>query len=174
MKECEHLIKRDHLYKICCGTANIPKWKIDQYREKMGLSKLFNEEKSTIKREIKERVLDYNTIGYGVGSELLEIYKKSGVPPCQQCFKLAQQMNIWGEEGCIQNMDYIIGDIMPRAKEWLAENKPWAHKLLPDLIEDSAIKIKLSLDIKLAIHNYNIKKNINKLAKSEKGCNCGK
>lgn len=172
MEECEQFKHNQHLYNICAGTANMPKWKIDKYRINFGLPPLFNE-------PIPEVVLSYDNIGYGPGSELLDIYSKQGMPPCQDCFSLARRMNIWGSN-CSSKIEEIVEDILPRAKKWVELNMPWVHNLLPNTIEDYSIKIKIKNDISLAIKNYKLNKskstvnlNTTKAPPRVGGCGCG-
>lgn len=87
----------------------------------------------------------------GPGSELLKIYKAAGVPTCPACLTLASQMNAWGAAKCAEKMEEIIEDILPRAKIWVAENRPFIHALLPGLIEDAGIRWKIRADIVAAI-----------------------
>lgn len=152
MEECERFKDNPHLFSICNGTADMPKWKIDSYREKFGLSALFNETKPEV-------ILSYDNIGSGPGSELLAMYKSQGMPPCQDCFKLAKQMNIWGSD-CSNRLDYIINDMFPRAKKWVELNMPWAN-LFP-AVGDPVIRMRLRLDVQKAIETWNVAKVISK------------
>ncbi len=68
--------------------------------------------------------------GHGPGSRLLEIFETAGVPHCQECIDAAAQMDAWGVEGCHKHLAKIVQEILPRARQWLAESHPWAHKLL--------------------------------------------
>lgn len=68
--------------------------------------------------------------GHGPGSKLLEIFETAGVPHCQECIDSAAQMDAWGVEGCRERLGKITQEILPRARQWLAESHPWAHKLL--------------------------------------------
>ncbi len=175
MQECDQFINNKNLYNICVGNSTLPKWKLNNYREKFGLTPLFTEEEVINEKKSKSEIsLNYNNVGYGVGTELLYIYKDSGVPACQACFKLAKQMNMWGPDKCIENLQFIIDDIMPRAKDWIAENKPWAHKLLPNIIEEVGIKIAVKNSVMLAIENFKNKLNVKSITVNKGGCNCGK
>jgi hypothetical protein len=140
------------LYNICTGAADLPKWKIDKYRINFGLSPLFNE----LPPEV---ILDYDNIGYGPGSELLNIYSAQGMPPCQDCFKLARQMNIWGDS-CSSRIDHIVEDMFPRAKMWVKENMPWAT-MFP-AIGDPVIRLRLRSDISKAIEAWKVEKTTSK------------
>lgn len=88
---------------------------------------------------------------YGPGTELLAIYKTAGMPTCLACLTLAQKMNAWGIEGCRSRITEIVADILPRAKHWIAENKPWINKLIPNAISDAGIKLKIKQDVVKAI-----------------------
>lgn len=67
---------------------------------------------------------------YGPGHELEIIMAARGVPSCQQCYDLARQMDAWGVVVCRERRAQIVDEIMPRAKEWAAKEKPWVSKLL--------------------------------------------
>lgn len=88
---------------------------------------------------------------YGPGTELLRMYEAVGVPTCEACKKLAQQMNNWGVAECRKRHKQIIDDIFPRAKEWIAQNMPWTHAVLPDCIEDYGIYQRISSDVVKAV-----------------------
>jgi len=196
MEECSHL--SGHMYNICTGNANMDKWKIDHYRKIWGLEPLYDESKPLPSPNIEPVVInklnvhdfqhmvhgDYEHIIPGPGTQLLKLYKDSGVPPCNACFELALKMNGWGPDGCKENMDAIILDIFPRALSWIKENKSWVHKLLPDVVEETAIKMKITSDVNKAINtareelkDYKPKKvapkRINPPVRKG-GCSCGK
>lgn len=87
----------------------------------------------------------------GPGWQLLDYYRTQGVPSCQACAVLALQMDQWGIAGCRQHLEQIVSEILPRAKQWVAQNKPWIHKLLPDALEDFGIRLKIRADVTAAI-----------------------
>lgn len=87
----------------------------------------------------------------GPGSELLKIYKAAGVPTCPACVAMAIQMNQWGPADCAAKVDEIVADMLPRAKIWVAENRPFIHALLPGLVEDVGIRWKIRSDVLAAI-----------------------
>lgn len=89
--------------------------------------------------------------GAGPGSQLLKIYKEAGVPTCPACISMALQMNRWGTKGCTEKIEEIVEDIFPRAKIWLAENRPFIGFLLGNAVGDAAIKMKIKSDIQKAI-----------------------
>lgn len=88
---------------------------------------------------------------YGPGTELKKLWSK--VPSCQRCNDLAVKMNRWGPDGCRKRLDEIVQDILPRAKKWLSENKPWVHAILGQLpiVEDSIIASRIRRDVLKAI-----------------------
>jgi hypothetical protein len=69
-------------------------------------------------------------LGEGPGTELKAMMAKDGFPPCQQCENLARRMNKWGVDGCRENMDEIVKDMLPRAKHWLKTGQPYAKGFL--------------------------------------------
>lgn len=197
MEECKNF--SGHKYNICTGNTSMDKWKINRYREIWGLTPLYENESKpcknnngivTVSSDLQNYDLqhmrsgDYHYIIPGPGTQLLKLYKDSEVPPCEDCFKLALKMNKWGPEECRKNIDHIVSDILPRALSWIEHNKPWTHKLLPNIIEEAAVKIKITSDINKSItiaeqelKNYKFKKTVPKkiappMRKS--GCSCGK
>jgi len=180
MEECEPYKNNINLYNICIGNTSLPNYKVNAYRKTLGLSNLYQDNEQIKNYSFvppkNETKLSYANIGYGVGTELLFIFKESGVPACQACFKLAKQMNVWGIDKCLENIDFIITDMMPRAKEWISENKPWINRLLPNAIEEIGIKIALESKIKTAIDNFKNKTNKQTLFTHQVkgGCGCNK
>ena len=162
--ECEQFQPR--LREICEGSAAIAKEKCNRYRVKWGLDALDDGEFPDIQRtrkvhpaaarpkqtQVVQRSKTKQTgctscggkrkqqKAVGPGAELTTIMKAKGVPSCQHCKNLADQMDRWGTYKCRVNLRLIVDDIMPRAKAWVASNKPWAHALLPNVIEDAAIR----------------------------------
>lgn len=187
-KKCDKFKKQKNLYNICTGNTDLPKWKVNQYRLKLGIPPLYKNidfnppcTKSTPKvvqvKSSKEKNSAYDFYPPGVGTELLKIYEKAGVPTCSKCIDLAMKMNEWGVNGCTEKMDLILEDILPRARAWIKDNQPWIDKLFPNVIEDLGIKMKVKLDINRAISNYkNNKKNPAKIKRLRRsgGCGCGK
>jgi len=179
-KECEGLSKAKQ--DICNGNSDLPDWKINAYRQRWGLEPLSDTEIPKNKKNTNKPIPIKKKSKYGPGTELIKIYKEAGVPPCNQCYELADKMNEWGVEGCKNNIDAIIEDILPRAKRWVENHKPWVHKLLPNLVKESAIKIKIKSDIQKAIANAekSTKKSTTKpikrggSIKPQRGCGCGK
>lgn len=88
--------------------------------------------------------------GYGPGSQLLKLW--ADMPHCDACEQLAAQMDAWGKAGCTQRFDEIVADILPRAKTWMTENKPWVHKILSiTSTENVALRLGISLKVRKAI-----------------------
>ncbi len=139
----------------------MPLDKINAYRAKWGLEPLAEAKSSGTTRvvvhegqaAVRMRRVEHSrrlpckcsvkTPAHGPGTELIELFKGWKVPACQQCKDLAARMNVWGVSGCRENVAVIVEDIFPRAKEWLAANKPWAHAMLPEIVEDAGIRRKL-------------------------------
>ena len=93
---------------------------------------------SCSKRKVRRVGLD----GHGPGSQLIRIMSEAGVPHCQACVELAAKMDAWGPQGCAERLDEIVGDILPRAREWLSAERPWAHRLLSVVgAEDAALRL---------------------------------
>lgn len=65
----------------------------------------------------------------GPGSFLKKRFAELGVPPCQSCSVLASKMDAWGPEGCRQNLQVIVNEMLPRATAWLKSNGGWVNKL---------------------------------------------
>lgn len=182
MEECNRFDKASRLYQICTGIADLPKFKINKYREKWGLEPLFDDVES--ERYVSPKVTPKPTvkpikIKYGPGTELLKIYKDAGIPSCQACHELANKMNDWGIQGCEDRLDEIVDDILPRAMTWIAENATWADKLFPNIVKETAVRIKIGNDISKAIKNAKENKNIKNIGitNTQKlgGCSrCGK
>lgn len=63
-------------------------------------------------------------LGEGPGTELKKLFSARKFPACQQCDKLARQMNQWGVDGCRERFEEIVTDILPRARNWLNDKKP--------------------------------------------------
>ena len=82
---------------------------------------------------------------------MLEIFSTAGVPHCQACIDSAAQMDAWGVQGCRERLPEIIEDILPRAREWMAGNQPWAHRLTPDCVEDAALRVGIRVKVIQAI-----------------------
>lgn len=92
--------------------------------------------------------------GWGPGSQLLKLLEADGVPHCDECVLLAGQMDRWGKRGCDQRVELIVADILPRAKDWLKEEHPWAKRLLSFAsIEDGSLRIAIRHKVHQAIAN---------------------
>jgi hypothetical protein len=166
---CDQFPTGSRKHQICTGEADLPLGKINAYRAKWGLDLLAESKSSGTTRvvvhqgqaPVKVRRVEHSrrlpckcsvkTPTQGPGTELIELLKGWKVPPCQQCKDLAARMNVWGVSGCRERIAEIVEDIFPRAKEWLAANKPWAHAMLPEIVEDAGIRLKLRHDVGKAI-----------------------
>lgn len=152
--ECEQFTGR--LRQLCDGTAELPTARINAYREKWGLSPLTDADRpDDVTREtlaVRREVRHLN--GWGPGSWLVRRYKERGVPTCQACHDLACKMDDLGPDGCVDQRESLIADILPRAKDWIGENKPWVSSLLglgPEVVEDFVLSRKIGSDIDWAI-----------------------
>lgn len=163
MPECDVFGEGSRQYYVCRGEAGLSRKKTDWYRvERWGFDPLYpetKEELAPIPESVPELVFHGKSVSenqtshrlYGPGTELLEIYKSAGVPHCDACMELAQQMNDWGVDACRLKINDIVQDMLPRAKAWITQNKPWMAILIPDAIEEIGITIKLKWDISKAI-----------------------
>ena len=195
MRDCEQFSEGSRPRCICEGTANLPLYKINAYREQWGLAPLTEDQVTpyvpvsryaeparpprtprpdsvpprlprlqrprtatvTGKKSgcggcggNKRRKLAPN--GHGPGSKLLELFGTAGVPHCQACIDSAAKMDAWGVAGCQERLGEIVEDILPRAREWLTEERPWAHKLLSVTgLEDTALRVAVRQKIQQAI-----------------------
>jgi hypothetical protein len=184
--ECDQFAGFQNKYNVCNGDSDLPEWKIDRYRVRWGLEPLFNAKapecpereevvvgqgpRRKLHRQSNEGVND--ELGQGPGTELLAIYKEAGIPSCSRCYDLAVLMNKWGADKCEQQIEFLVGDILPRAQSWIANNKPWIHKLLPNIVEKTGIQMKIRHDIKIAIDRSR-QKPIKKAPRKRGGCGCG-
>lgn len=88
---------------------------------------------------------------FGPGSDLMDAWSKFDMPKCAACDDLKYRMNTWGPDGCEARLEDIIEDILPRAKAWMADSRPWTHAILPGIVEDFGIRKKLRADVTAAI-----------------------
>lgn len=173
--ECEQFIGRK--CSICNGEADLPLDKINGYRKKWNLIPLeagdVNRKQSKASRTRtaaparKRNVPGHSSAGcstcgggtksvkrslrFGPGEMLMKHYADIGLPHCEACRQLADKMNEWGPKTCEEKLNFIVEDIYPRAKHWVAENKPFIHKLLPDSLEDAGIRRRIRSDVTDAI-----------------------
>lgn len=102
-------------------------------------------------------------LGDGPGTELLAIIHdltEGKIPPCQECRDLARRMNEWGVAGCRANLETIVDDILPRARQWLtteAEDGSWLSSLKANA-PDFAKKIGIRSYVSRAIDQYDRKR----------------
>jgi hypothetical protein len=166
MIACDEL--PDNLRQICTGEADIPLRKINAYRKTWGLGPLQLEGKPThfihdgkadipipVHRPRKsiyppargkcgscvtaENPKKKPVVVLGVGGELLQIFTAAGVPHCQACRDMAAKMDDWGPLGCVERLQEIVDDVLPRAQKWVAAKHPWADKLFPAIVKDYEI-----------------------------------
>lgn len=168
--ECAHMAGR--LKDICNGTAYLPISKINAYRTMWGLDELPDDGRVVVLPRLggitipqpegksggkgcgcgQKKTSKHAKAKLGTpGTELLAFYKAKGMPACQACIDLAATMDEWGVAGCRERLEEIVTDMLPRAKVWVSVNKPWAHAILPGIVEDFAIKLKLRADVTAAI-----------------------
>lgn len=164
-EECDAFAVGSRKWMICRGEAGLPLSKTNAYRQQWGLSQfevpLAKENQQPVDSHTPEFIFHGQSLSdsaglvgnkvYGPGTELLRIYEAAGVPTCDACKELAQDMNNWGAAECRKRMDEILLDILPRAKAWLDAKHPWAMKLIPDAIEEFAIAKRIRADIAKAI-----------------------
>ena len=167
MNDCEQFEIGSRKRSICDGTAELSEEKINAYRVAWGLPPLTefpdierinnvihngNDELPKKRAQISTRSsINQDIELYGAGTELTKLMQDAGVPSCQSCKDLAKKMNQWGAEECKKRTEEIIADIMPRAIDWIKNNRPWIHKFLPDVIEKPAVKIKVASYVKKSI-----------------------
>lgn len=164
LTECDSLGIGTRRWMICRGESGLTPQKTDAYRAAWGLRPLFDGAKVVAGAPIlaiPELIFHGHSIGggpevvqkklYGPGTELMKIYEAAGVPSCDACREMAQQMNNWGARECRNRVDEIVADILPRAKEWVAQKYPWVSRLLPDVAEDFAISRRIRSDVYKAI-----------------------
>lgn len=162
--ECDVFEHGSRKWLICRNEAGLSNRKTDSYRVQWGIPPRFDISSDVapeVEHPIPELIFHGHSVSeghgvvknkiYGPGSELLKIYEAAGVPSCDACKELAQQMNNWGVDECRKSLDSIVADILPRAKEWVAQQYPWVHRLLPNAIEEYAIVSRIKSDVLKAI-----------------------
>ena len=162
-KECDVFQEGSRRWMICRGEAGLSIDKTNAYRKQWGLAALDVE--APVVKDIQEDIIpEFIFHGksvsngevirnklYGPGTELLKIYESAGVPSCDACKELAQDMNNYGIAECRKRIEEFVADILPRAKAWLDAQHPWAMKLIPNAIEEYAIVKRIRADITKAI-----------------------
>ncbi len=164
LTECDIFEVGSRKWKVCRNEAGLTPHKTNVYRVQWGLEPLLSEDvdpATTDQGVIPEFVFHGHSVGdesdiirnklYGPGTELLKIYEAAGVPSCDACKELAQDMNNWGVAGCRERLEETVADILPRAKAWLDQQHPWAMKLIPDALEEYAIAKRVRADVTRAI-----------------------
>lgn len=170
--QCEDLHTK-RLQQICRGESELPTWKANVYRAQWGIEPLPVDDEITyvihsgtavipipahkpvtgrIHGPSAGRCAGCDTpnsavvIPAGPGAELSKAMTAKGLPSCQACKDLAKQMDAWGAAECRDRLAEIVGDIMPRARDWVAKEHPWASALFPDCLQD--------LEIRRRVTNY--------------------
>lgn len=173
MSECDS--KHGRLKEICEGRADVPLEVITRYRQRWGMTPLpvgfdlSQRERIRLaeKREVTARKTGGSCSGCGSttttdrrpivrrkpgpGFELKRIMKGKGLPHCQACKDLAEKMDEWAVEGCKDRLEEIIEDIMPRARDWVEKQHPWASALFPNCIKDIEIRRRVTRYVLQAI-----------------------
>ena len=165
--ECDCFTVGSRKWLICRNEAGLSAKKTNAYRKQWGLLALDLPDEHIVTTDtaanniIPEFVFHGQSLSdeisliknklYGPGTELLKIYEAAGVPTCDACKELAQQMNNWGVEKCREKIEKILEDIMPRAIEWVDKKYSWAMILIPNAIEEMVIYTKVKSDVLKAI-----------------------
>jgi GT2 family glycosyltransferase len=173
-EECKKFYGRKN--EICTGKSDISLRDINLYRERWGLLPLSSKKnKERIKSDTShinvnnrkkcttcsgKKIKPVPIFKTGVGEELRTILKKYNVPYCQSCSNLANVMNEYGPEKCLSNIDDIINDILPRAREWVSKEYPWASAMFPNCVKDIEIKRRIKSMILEAIDTFKRKQQL--------------
>lgn len=180
MSECDQFRAGSRKHKICTGVADIPKERINVYRRNWGLPPLTEfpdvERKDAVvhignRKIVRTRGRARATSCQGCtsqprrmaqtpdgpGSELKRAMKQMGLPSCQACKDLAAKMDEWGVAGCRQRQDEIIEDIMPRARDWVDQNHPWASAMFPNCVKDIEIRRRVTRYVNEAIQRAELR-----------------
>lgn len=140
----------------------MPLWKLNAHREKIGLLPLIGDDDNPANRTREKPSIEFVSQGTslsegdaywppGPGTELLFIYKRSGIEACEGCEDLARKMNRWGVSGCSDRVDVIVEDTLPRAREWVRDNHRIIDKLFPQCVKDAEIRIQIRSHVAEAI-----------------------
>lgn len=92
-------------------------------------------------------------LGEGPGTELKKLLEAEGIPSCSACLETARKMNELGPEKCIESLDELAEEILPRAREWVFQNYKWS-KALPSFAKDPIIREQIRENIKKAVTNF--------------------
>jgi len=177
MNECQQFPAGSRKRQICTGEAQLPLAKINVYRASWGLLPLEDNSMSrplvvihsgTVKAESRRTqqptrqascpcVKPKRKATAGPGFELLAIMAGRNVPSCQACKDQADKMNEWGVGECRKRISEIVEEIFPRAKDWIAKKNPWVHSLLPEIVEDIGLRLKLRSIVNEAIDAADLK-----------------
>lgn len=176
MMTCEDL-PTERLQQICRGESELPVWKANTYRAQFGIESLpddgeityvIHDGKADIPIPVHQPVINgiarpaagrcascdtpkpIRVIEIGPGAELTAIMTSLGLPHCQDCKDQAKEMNAWGVVECRERMTEIVDKIMPRAKKWVQDNRPWVHAMFP-IIKDIEIRRRVTGYVTAAI-----------------------
>lgn len=104
-----------------------------------------------------ELVVEPPSLPRGVGTNLKERWQSYGMPSCQFCRNLAEDMNRWGPVGCRVRFDEIVNRILTHARKWTKEVEQetgekvhFLHRVLiksPNFLK----KLKIESDVEWAI-----------------------
>lgn len=92
-------------------------------------------------------------LGEGPGTELKKLLEAEGIPSCSACLETARRMNELGPEKCIESLEELVEEILPRAREWVSQNYKWS-KALPSFAKDPIIRERIRENIKKAVTNF--------------------
>lgn len=93
------------------------------------------------------------SLGEGPGTELKKLLEAEGIPSCSACLETARKMNELGPEKCIESLEELAEEILPRAREWVSQNYKWS-KALPSFAKDPIIREQIRENIKKAVTNF--------------------
>ena len=175
MAGCEQFQEGSRRRHVCDGVGGLPLAKVNAFRESIGIPPL----DELPEQQLSAPIVHNNAqrppmqavsisapcptctkpkmIAEGPGTELKAILKAKGVPPCQDCDESAQRMNELGVDGCKAQIKELVEEILPRALRWVKANKPWAHALLPGVVEELEVRRRIKGYIKKAITVYQAK-----------------
>jgi hypothetical protein len=173
MSSCERFPEHSRRRHICDGVGGLSLSKVNAYRQSWNIPPLdrlpdeqlsapvihaFAQQSHDVQKNVVTPCKSCNakkTVHQGPGTELKKILHSKGVPSCQQCNDMAQRMNDMGPELCLNSINDLVEEMLPRAKKWIEANKPWTHALLPSIVEDCGIRVVLRGYIQQAVNAFN-------------------
>lgn len=175
LKSCSDLPRNSRQRAICEGVSELPLTKVNSYRERWGLPPLIAEiidgetvirepGKPVVRRSVPASILKKGCCGGngvsktaidrerfhltdGPGTQLIKLFHNYGFESCDECYRLAEKMDAWGIEGCLQRLPEIVSDIMPRALAWESNKLGWLSKLIPGAVTYESIAHLVTLAI---------------------------